>query len=62
MYTSGIAFFNDNDLVGTVPAEVCANRNNTNPPGMLGTLVVDCNPPDSPEVECSCCSSCNIES
>ncbi|KAL7470064.1 hypothetical protein ACHAXS_010319 [Conticribra weissflogii] len=55
-----IGFFNDNDLTGTMPLEVCALRNNTNPPGFLGTLVVDCNPPENPEVECSCCSSCNV--
>mmetsp|Transcript_17969 Transcript_17969/g.36120 ORF Transcript_17969/g.36120 Transcript_17969/m.36120 type:complete len:499 (+) Transcript_17969:130-1626(+) len=55
-----IGFFNDNDLTGTMPLEVCALRNNTDPPGFLGTLVVDCNPPENPEVECSCCSSCNV--
>lgn len=55
-----IGFFNDNDFTGVMPAEVCANRNNTSPPGFLGTLVVDCNPPNDPEVECSCCSSCNV--
>jgi len=57
-----IAFFNDNDLTGTVPEELCANRNNTSPPGFLGTLVVDCNPPGDPEVVCpdGCCSSCNV--
>lgn len=56
-----IAFFNNNDFTGVMPAEVCANRNNTNPPGFLGTLVADCNPPNNPEVECSCCSSCNVD-
>ena len=50
----GIAFFNDNDFTSVMPAEVCANCNNTSPPGFLGTLVADCNPPDDPEVECSC--------
>jgi len=55
-----IAFFNDNDFTGVMPSEVCANRNNTSPPGLLGTLVSDCNPPGNPEVECSCCSSCNV--
>jgi len=55
-----IAFFNDNDFTGVMPTEVCANRNNTNPPGKMGTLVADCNPPNDPEIECSCCSSCNV--
>jgi len=55
-----IGFFNDNDLTGVMPAEVCANRNNTSPPGLIGTLVADCNPPSDPEVECPCCSSCNV--
>jgi len=45
---------------GSMPTEICDNRNNTSPPGFLGTLVADCNPPDNPEVECSCCSSCNV--
>jgi len=35
---SGIAFFNDNDLTGVMPSEVCANLNNTSPPGSLGTF------------------------
>eukprot|EP00804_Cyclotella_cryptica_P023537 CCRYP_012159-RB/>CCRYP_012159-RB protein AED:0.37 eAED:0.37 QI:235/1/1/1/1/1/4/317/483 len=56
-----IAFFNNNDFTGVMPQEVCANRNNTNPPGFLGTLVADCNPPNDPEVECSCCTSCNVD-
>ena len=43
-----------------MPTEVCDNRNNTSPPGFLGTLVADCNPPDNPEVDCPCCSSCNV--
>lgn len=55
-----IAFFNDNDLTGVMPADVCALRNNTSPPGFLGTLVADCNPPEDPQIECSCCSSCNV--
>ena len=43
-----------------MPTEVCDDRNNTSPPGFLGTLVSDCNPPNNPEVECPCCSSCNV--
>jgi len=54
-----IGFFNDNDLTGVMPPEVCANRNITSPPGLLGTLVTDCSPPN-PEVDCPCCSSCNV--
>jgi len=52
-----IAFLSANDLTGEMPEEVCANRNNTVPPGVLGVLVTDCAGPD-PEVECACCSSC----
>jgi len=54
---TGIAFLSANDLTGEMPEEVCANRNNTVPPGVLGVLVTDCAGPD-PEVECACCSSC----
>ncbi|KAL7521329.1 hypothetical protein ACHAWX_006010, partial [Stephanocyclus meneghinianus] len=54
---TGIAFLSDTNLSGTMPDEVCANRNNTNPPGNLGVLVSDCagNPPP---VVCTCCTSC----
>ncbi|KAL9179949.1 hypothetical protein ACHAXT_007919 [Thalassiosira profunda] len=52
-----IAFLSVNDLTGTMPEEVCALRNNTSPPGVLGVLVTDC-AGDPPEVECPCCSSC----
>ena len=55
--TTGIAFLSVNDLTGTMPEEVCALRNNTSPPGVLGVLVTDC-AGDPPEVECPCCSSC----
>ena len=49
--TTGIAFMSDNDLTGTMPAEVCALRNNTSPPGVLGVLVTDCGG-DAPKVDC----------
>ena len=35
----GIVFLSNTDLTGTMPPEVCANRNNTVPPGNLGILV-----------------------
>lgn len=56
-YFTGIAFLSANELTGEMPEEVCARRNNTVPPGVLGVLVTDCAGPD-PEVECACCSSC----
>ena len=39
-----IAFLSANDIEprGFVPAQVCALRNNTDPPGVLGVLVTDC--------------------
>mmetsp|Transcript_37952 Transcript_37952/g.70151 ORF Transcript_37952/g.70151 Transcript_37952/m.70151 type:complete len:485 (+) Transcript_37952:123-1577(+) len=52
-----IAFLSDNDLTGEMPSEVCALRNNTSPPGVLGVLVTDCSG-NPPEVDCPCCSSC----
>ena len=53
----GIAFLSDNDITGVMPSEVCALRNNTSPPGVLGVLVTDCGGED-PKVDCPCCSSC----
>ncbi|KAL3799057.1 hypothetical protein ACHAW5_004062 [Stephanodiscus triporus] len=52
-----IAFLSVNGFTGAMPEDVCALRNNTSPPGLLGVLVTDClgNPP---EVDCPCCSSC----
>ncbi len=47
-----------NDLTGVMPDEVCALRNNTVPPGVLGVLVTDC-AGDPPEVVCPCCSTCS---
>ena len=54
----GIAFLNDNDFSGTMPVEVCARRNGTVAPGVLGTLVADCGPGGGPGVACDCYSSC----
>ena len=54
---AGIAFLSENDLTGVMPPEVCALRNTTSPPGVLGVLVTDC-AGDAPPVSCPCCSSC----
>ena len=51
----------EDEFTGVMPEEVCALRNDTEPPGNLELLVTDCageseNP--EPEVICTCCSSC----
>lgn len=51
------ASFSENELTGVMPPEICANRNNTTPPGNLKFLESDCDEP-SPAVECSCCTFC----
>ena len=42
-----------NDLIGSVPAALCAVFDVTEP-----VAFADCFPPEDPEIECPCCSYC----
>jgi hypothetical protein len=47
-----------NILTGTMPAQICARRDNVSPGGVLSTLWADCSG-TPPEVTCTCCTYCN---
>jgi hypothetical protein len=53
--TLQLADFTDMSLTGTMPAEMCANRNTNG--GILEFLQSDCFCP--PKVTCTCCTFCN---
>jgi Leucine-rich repeat (LRR) protein len=50
----GTFYMHGNSLEGSMPQAICDLRY-----GQLRLLSADCNPPNSPEVECACCSVCN---
>jgi hypothetical protein len=54
--TLNLADFTDMSLTGTMPAEICANRDTSG--GSLEFLQADCSGVP-PEVECTCCTFCN---
>ena len=53
-------FLHDNALTGAIPSEVCALRNNANPPGPLGNLFAGCSVCNADPVDpaTNCCTAC----
>ena len=55
----GAATLHSNQFVGSISPQICSLRDAVG--GPLMTLTADCDPPESPEIVCTCCTECRSD-